>query len=331
MELVIQNMLTQENTFSELASWYLEVSAPQKLKDHTIFNYRLLLTDFVIPYLGDTKLSDISPVTVDNLLASLRENGSPKTGRVLKASTVNQIRMVLSAVFTIAVKKHIVNENPVVSSTPVRIDSTSRPFLDIRECRKIIELCDSLKNKQVGRAIKFLLLTGLRRGELVGLMWNDIDFRKREVKISRTVFRSAGKTYTGTPKSATSVRTVALGDKAIKILSEQKFCAEQLCAANRIEFSNLLPVFMNRKCGKMNGDYLNNTFRKMMKQSGLSGMHIHDLRHANASILINEGVPMKVVSEHLGHSSALVTEQFYIHLFPDSLRITAKVMDRVLK
>ena len=331
MEFVTQNTLSEDSTFLELAEWYLEVAAPQKLKDHTIFNYRLLIGSFVIPYLGEMKLSEITAVTVDNLLAVLRENGSPKTGKPMKASTVNQIRMVLSAVFTVAVRKHIVGENPVISSTPVRIDCTDRPFLDIQECRKIISLCDSLPNEQVGRAILFLLLTGLRRGELIGLIWDDIDFKKQELKVSRTVFRAEGKTYTGTPKSNSSVRTVALGDRAMQTLTQQKKYVEKRCAENQISFSSLLPVFINRQCGRMSGDYLNNCFREMMKQSGISGMHIHDLRHANASILINEGVPMKIVSEHLGHSSAQVTEQFYIHLFPDSLRITAKVMDKVLK
>ena len=90
------------------------------------------------------------------------------------------------------------------------------------------------------------------------------------------------------------------------------------------------PVFTNGKGGYMNAGYLNNSFRKYCTTIGLPAFHIHDLRHAAASLLINNGVPVKIVSELLGHQDTRVTEQIYTHIYSNTLNITAEMMNKLL-
>lgn len=322
--------ITAENTLSELVRWYYTVVAPQTLKEHTIYNNRNLLQIYVLPYIGEMRLCDISVIRLDNLFAALINEGALTEGRRLSSATIRQIRMALSAVFTTAVRKGILEKNPVTASTKIRTEPKERLFLDLDSCRQVIRMCDRLPNEQVGRAIKLLLFTGLRRGELVGLYWEDIDFEKAELTVRRTLYRIGKENVLDSPKTPSSHRVIPLNSMSLLILKEQKEEVERLREAAGKDWITTRSVFTGRKGGFLSGDYLNNCFREMMKSAGMPGLHIHDLRHANASILINEGVPMKIVSEHLGHTSSKVTEDFYTHLFAGSRRITASVMDEAL-
>ena len=166
----------------------------------------------------------------------------------------------------------------------------------------------------------------------------------RKSPVCPEITRYDRKTVIGTPKSRSSCRVIALCDQAINILLEQKRYQKELQNAiatkdSMTESSTFAGtddpldnvVFTGRTGDRMSGDYLNNCFRKMMADAGYPGMHIHDLRHANASLLINEGVPLKIVSRHLGHASTQVTEQVYIHLFEETQKQTASVIQQIFR
>ena len=319
-------VLSSVSSFKELCGWYFEVIAPMKLKKRTIVNNRRLLDIYVLPRIGELHICDISTYRIDGMLAGLLREGGLKGGRPLSPGTVNLIRASVGTVFSTAVKKGIVEKNPVAGSTPVRRPDTERAFLDTESCRFILSKLDNVHNPQAAHAIKLLLYTGLRRGELLGLTWEDVNLEKAEIYVRHTLWKEE----ITTPKTKSSVRIVSLSAEAVECLREQY---EHLCAQREFmgkQWTETGAVFTNRHGGYMNGEYLNNTFRKLLNESGFKGMHLHDLRHANASILINSGVPMKVVSEHLGHSSVKTTEDFYTHLFASSKKITATAMSKAL-
>lgn len=328
MNYTIVTGISDSCTFRELTDWYFDAIAPRGLKEHTIYNSRTLLQNYVLPYIGDTAIREISPVVIDNLLSYLMESGAIRPGRKLSESTIRQIRISASTVFRTAVQKEIIARNPVALSTKLRMEKTERNFLDERSCRKVLLLCNSLPNPQIANAIRLLLLTGMRRGELIGLCWSDIDFRKKELSIRRTVSQFGGCNVVTTPKTLSSQRTIRLCGTAISVLKDQKVIVDS--NGGKAGCKTAEYVFTNRDGSFLSGAYLNNCFRKMMANAGMPGFHIHDLRHANASVLINNGVPIKLVSKHLGHSSAAVTEEFYTHLFEDSLKETANMIEKRL-
>lgn len=325
------NSITKSSTLSELCDFNFRVIAPMTLKEHTLYNNQRLICNYVLPLAGDIPIAQITPYHLDEIFSALLQGGSPVTRRRLSPSTVRQTRMALSSVLNDAVKKGILEVNPIQKCTAIKSENTRKDFLDEGQCRTVIRLTAYLPNPQVRRAIQMLLMTGLRRGELIGLFWQDIDFDRKELLVRRTVSRFDRKTIVSTPKTRSSERRIPLSDGVLALLLEQKKYVAFLKNSEGSGWNDTAAVFTGIHGGFMSGDYLNNCFRNMMKDAGMPGMHLHDLRHANASILINEGVPMKVVSEHLGHSSVNVTEKFYTHMFAESQKITAEVIENVLK
>lgn len=326
LEFRVYEDLDSASSFQYLCDWYFGVIAPMKLKKRTIENNRKLIEGYVLPRIGGMRICDITTCRIDVMLSELLREGGLKCGGPLSPGSVNLIRACIGTVFSVAVKKGIIEQNPVTGSTPARKSETEKGFLDTESCRIIISRLGSIHNSQVARAVELLLYTGLRRGELLGLSWEDIDLEKAEIHVRHTLWKEE----LTTPKTRSSVRMIPLSEEAVSCISEQyKYISSQKELMGE-QWTETGAVFINRHGGHMNGEYLNNMFRQFLKDNGFNGMHIHDLRHANASILINNGVPMKVVSEHLGHSSVKTTEDYYTHLFASSKRITAEAMSRAL-
>ncbi|MDO4489183.1 MAG: tyrosine-type recombinase/integrase [Eubacteriales bacterium] len=338
-ELRFNNSMDSSKTFSEFADWYYRVVAPLTLKEHTIINNSNLIKNYVLQHIGGIRLRNLSPIDIDNMTSYLIKEGAKCKKGGLKISTVKQIRMAVSAILSTAVRKGIINLNPVFAATPIkkqrdltRYEGCPEYYLDESACKKVLGLCDGLKNQQIARAIKLLLFTGLRRGELMGLHWEDVDFERGELNIRYTKYRINGKVMVTTPKTTSSVRRVPIGQTEVEILKEQLKYVNKTRRNHKCgkKWEKTGAVFINRNGGYMNGEFLNNSFRTKIRNAGMPGLHLHDLRHANASILINNGVPMKVVADHLGHSSIRTTEAYYIHLFENSRRVTADVIASVL-
>jgi len=317
-------------TFSVLCDWYFERIAPLKVKERTRLNNRDLLNNYAIPKLGKAKLRDITPYVVDGLIHDLLTHGKLRTRAPLSPGTVKVVRAALSTVFATAVKKGILMKNPVEGSTPPKEEHKERTFLTDESSRLMLEKLDTIHNEQIRRAIRMLLYTGLRRGELLALHWEDVDFKNGTVTVRYTLFNQKGRTMLTSPKTRSSCRIIPVPTEIQEDLMEQFVCVEKLKKRAGSNWAGAGTVFVNHFGSYMNGEYLNNSFKKFLAENGFPRMHIHDLRHANASILINRGVPMKIVSEHLGHTSEKTTEEFYTHVFNHSKQVTADVIERAL-
>ena len=322
--------MDDSNRLKELCSWYFETIAPLKVKERTRLNNRTLLDNYVLPVLGDVRLRDITPYMIDRLVHDLLRSGGLKAHRPLSPGTVKVIRAALSTVFSVAVKKGILRKNPVEGSTPPREEPKERTFLTDESSRELLEKLDTVKNEQIRHAIRLLLYTGLRRGELLALHWEDVNLQNGTLTVRYTLFCQKGITMLTSPKSRASCRIIPIPETVCRDLQEQRSYVERLKEAAGNRWSETGTVFVNHLGGYMNGEFLNNSFKKFLTENGFPKMHIHDLRHANASILINRGVPMKIVSEHLGHMSEKTTEEFYTHVFRRSRQVTADVIGQAL-
>lgn len=325
-----QAVLNDSSTFQELSDWYFTTEAPMKLKERTINNQQGLIRNYVLESLGHTKIRDIRPLDIDTLLHGLLQHGGKK-GTGLSVGTVVLVRNTLSGIFSTAVQKGVTDDNPVLRSVCPRAEEKKRVFLDASGCRLLMEKLPEMENQQAARAVRLLLITGMRRGELLALHWEDVDLRKRTITVRYTLFNNKGIPELTTPKTKSSIRTIPLPKAAIAELKEQKAYIRELRKKHRKGWQKTGACFVNLHGGYLNGEFLNNTFRKFLRENGFPPLHLHDLRHANASLLINNGVPMKTVSEHLGHRSMKTTEAFYTHLFSDEKKITAEVITAALK
>ena len=317
-------------SLNTLCDWYFETIAARKLKDRTRLNNRALLSNYVLPVLGDVRLRDITPYMIDGLVQDLLQSGGLKAHRPLSPGTVRVIRAALSTVLSVAVNKGILRKNPVEGSTPPALVRKERIFLTDESSRELLEKLGAVKNEQIRRAIRLLLYTGLRRGELLALHWEDVDLQNGTLTVRYTLFCRKGIQMLTSPKSRASCRIIPIPEIICRDLQEQRTCIKRLKETAGSHWVETGTVFVNHLGGYMNGEFLNNSFKKFLAENGFPKMHIHDLRHANASILINRGVPMKIVSEHLGHMSEKTTEEFYTHVFRRSRQVTADVIEQAL-
>jgi integrase len=201
--------------------------------------------------------------------------------------------------------------------------------LDEDDARRLLELLQDEPIKYRA-AISFDLLSGLRRGELLGLRWSDVDFTNETVTIVQTSSYAKGQgIYTDTPKNKTSARPLKLSRSAFLILQEVQEWQEQQQALCGDRWKNEDGrVFTNDEGSPMHPDSLSKWFHEFTKRSGFPGVHVHSLRHTYASLMIADGTPLVVVSRRLGHAQVSTTANIYAHVIASADEKAAQVAEK---
>ncbi|MFI3228428.1 MAG: site-specific integrase [Clostridia bacterium] len=163
------------------------------------------------------------------------------------------------------------------------------------------------------------IVTGLRRGELLGLKWSDIDFKDKILRIRRQILRVDGKIVEAPLKTKNSYRNVPIGADAVKILRKKQ------------KNSNSEYVFSSENGGPISPDSVLNMLHRVLERAGLEPMRFHDLRHTFATIALQNGVDIKTVSGMLGHFSAGFTLDTYTHVTTEAQISAANTMGEVME
>lgn len=248
----------------------------------------------------------------------------------LDVGTIKRVRTAMSPIFSTAVKKELLLKNPVTNATTPGAEPKEKAFLNADQCRELLGFADETSNPQVARAIKVLLYTGMRVGELTALHWEEVDLDVATLIIKYNLYRLDGEYRLTTPKTKSSARMISLPPQVIELLKEQKAWQENRKAEVGSRWIDRGAVFTGQYGEYMNKSYINLQFKKLLADHDFPDVHIHDLRHANASLLINMGVPVKVISEHLGHCDTRTTENIYAHIFSETLAQTSDAISKAL-
>ena len=240
-------------------------------------------------------------------------------GGSLDVGTIKRIRTALSPIFSTAVKKELLLKNPVTNATTPAGEEKERLYLDAEQCKELMTFLDKFSNPQLPRVIKTLMYTGMRVGELTALHWNEVDLDKAMITVKYNLYRLDGEYQLSTPKTKSSARVIALPPQLVEILREQKAWQDERRKATGTRWIERGAVFTGSYGEYMAKSYINLQFKQLLAKHKFPDIHIHDLRHANASLLINMGVPVKVISEHLGHRDTRTTETIYAHVFAETM------------
>lgn len=240
-------------------------------------------------------------------------------GGGLDVGTIKRVRTALSPIFSTAVKKELLLKNPVTNATTPAGEEKERLYLDAEQCKELMTFLDEFSNPQMPRVIKTLIYTGMRVGELTALHWEEVDLDKAMITVKYNLYRLDGKYQLSTPKTKSSARVIALPPQLVEILREQKSWQDECRKAVGNRWIERGAVFTGSYGEYMNKNYINLQFKQLLAKHNFPDIHIHDLRHANASLLINMGVPVKVISEHLGHRDTRTTETIYAHVFAETM------------
>ena len=202
-----------------------------------------------------------------------------------------------------------------------------KPVLDEKQTQRFLKLIEEKKcDPDIKRIIKVLLYTGMRSGECLALSWENIDFDNMTISIEHNLADVGGKHWLTTPKTESSIRTIGMSETLAQIFREQKLYQDQLIKALGKTFAHPEMVFTSAYGNFRDRSALRMSFKRFLKGTEFEFLTLHQLRHCNATLLLNSGVDLKVVSEHLGHCDIGVTANIYA----DVLKSTkAKVADLI--
>lgn len=289
--------------------------AKTNLEIKTYTRYIDMLKSNILPEFGEMRLSDIKPINLLNFYKKLSVDGSRKDGKAggYSPKTVQHIHRLISAIYNKAAEWQIIGINPAEHIKPPKVVKKEIEFYSIDEVKILLK---ALQGEPIRSTTMTLLAiyTGMRRSELLGLKWENIDFDNRIIEInSAAVYASGMGRVEKTTKTVRSNRIIYMSETVVKIMSKykeyQNYTKELL--ANKWEGSEY--VFTNDFGTALHPDSISQWFSRFIKRKELKHITFHGLRHTSATLLLSSGVDIETVSRILGHSSSVVTSQVYLH------------------
>lgn len=293
----------------EFLEEWLETAARPRVKDQTYENYERLIRCHLVPRLGGSRLAELDARTIQGVWAAmLRDGFSP--------ATINSVRSLLRNALREAVTWRMLQSNPAAGTSKLRETRRHETPWTAEQARTFL---DSLRGDRL-EALFFLALSlGLRKGELIGLRWSDLDLDGATITVARTAGWIDGAMRFSEPKTRRSQRTLRLPARAVELLREH---------AKREPRGEL--VFVTASVGAIHPTNLWEQFLYRSDRAGLPRIRFHDLRHICATLLLGQGIDLKVVSEILGHASVATTADRYAHVLPSLRDEAARRMDQLL-
>jgi integrase len=284
-----------------------------ELKPSTEASYRAKIELYLKPALGAERLQALSPGRLSAVFKKLGESGG-KAGRALSPRSVEYTRAILRKALADAVVERVIEVNPVTGSKAPRRDGKPKHVTWTADQQAKFLAADA------GRWHPFwalALASGMRRGELCGLRWTDVDFAAGVVSVDRSTTQVGNERVTTTPKNHER-RKVSIDETTLAILREWR----KAQAAERLEWGpayvDVEGVVFTREDGSpVMPDYLTKEFVRSQVGMGLPRLTLHGTRHSHATTLLREGVPVHIVSKRLGHKDASVTLNVYADAIPE--------------
>ena len=267
-------------------------------------------------------LNDLSTLHLQQFYKKLLAEGrverieSQKQPRGLSAKTVRNIHQIISSALKLAVEQRLIAHNPADGCALPKVERKEMQTLPIEQLTSFLR---EAKDSGVFALYYIDLTTGLRRGELLGLKWSDIDLEKGDLRVQRQIGRINGKIIEMPLKTKNAYRTLPLSADAIDVLKMQK------CKVGNSEW-----VFPSPTGGPMSPDSVLHMLQRVLKRAGLPRIRFHDLRHTFATMALQNGVDVKTVSSMLGHYSAGFTLDTYAHVTTDAQLKAAQTMGNIL-
>lgn len=293
-------------TLSEFMEVWLS-KHKNNISNNTYDFYKILMDKHIIPHLGHIKLSKLHSVDIQDMLDGLRDSTN------LSNTTIRRIHTTLYTALEFANRHEIIPKNP---SSNVRLPKQQKYIPVVLEEPELITLLRCLNNTTVFVPCMISIYSGLRRGEVCGLKWDNILLDKKLMLVKEQLQRVKGEGVKSINKTKTedSIRKISISDELFKILidckEKQEFNKSQL--GKYYKKGNYVCTFDDGT--PLAPDYVTKKFKKIVEKAGFVGFRYHDLRHSFATLLISKGVDIKIISELLGHSSIRVTSDIYAHV-----------------
>lgn len=278
------------------------------VRPNTVRNYSERYKQNIAPVIGKMLLADVKPIHCQMIMNQMADEG-------YRTSTINQTRVTLFNMLNYAYQNDVIMKNPCNAMVKSNIGkpSNKKEALTLERQKRFV---NGISGNTYELQYKFLLQTGLRTGEMIGLKWSDVDFKKCTITVNRSMeYRHSTKEWRiGEPKSQSGYRTIPLTDDAVAILKKQK--QKNACfKLIPIEWSEF--VFLCKKGTPVKNSTYDTMLFKLCDKIGIPRFSMHVLRHTFATRCIEGGMKPKTLQTILGHSNIGITMNLYVHTTED--------------
>ena len=312
---------TGKYTVGQWMDEWFEAYAKVKVRPSSHQTYKGYIENHIKPNIGDIPIEKLTSLQLQKFYRLLLTEGriprieSEKQPRGLSAKTVRNINQVISSAMDMAVRHKLILSNPTEGCELPKVEHRKMKTLPAEQLGAFLR---EAKESSVYELYYLDLATGLRRGELLGLKWEDVDLQNGVIHVRRQVARVDGEVKELPLKTKNSYRNISISQDAVAMLTEME-------AHRSSDY-----VFPSSTGGPISPDSVNNMLHRVLKRAGLPSIRFHDLRHTFATLALQNGVDIKTVSGMLGHFSAGFTLDTYAHVTTSAQKEAARTMGNVL-
>lgn len=311
--------------FSEFTEIWKRDYGSKELAPTTYKRYCRILETRILPYFEHFYINKIRPTDImkfydllekDTQLVRKKGNNGSKTKKPLSGKTILEHHRLLRAMLHKAVYWQLIVANPAERVQAPKAKKPKRRSYDDEQTKILLENLEllSIEDTKYKVAIILTIFTGVRLGELMGLEWQDVDFKNGIISINRSSqYLSDMGVFTKTPKTESSIREIAIPEFIISLLEEYKLWYEEQKSIYGELWTNSDRLFVQADGKPMHPSSISKWFVRYVSTIGLPVINFHGLRHTNASLLVAQNVDIAVVSARLGHAQISTTLDFYVH------------------
>jgi len=311
--------------FSEFTEIWKRDYGSKELAPSTYKRYCRMLETRLLPYFGHFYINKIRPTDImkfydllekDTQLVRKSGNNGAKTKKPLSGKTILEHHRLLRAMLHKAVYWQLIVANPAERVQAPKARKPKRRSYDDEQTKILLENLEKLSIEETKYKVAIILtvFTGVRLSELMGLEWQDIDFKNGIISINRSSqYLSDMGVFTKTPKTESSIREIAIPEFIISLLEEYKLWYEEQKSIYGELWTNSDRLFVQADGNPMHPSSISKWFVRYVSTIGLPVINFHGLRHTNASLLVAQNVDIAVISARLGHAQISTTLDFYVH------------------
>lgn len=287
-----------------LDQWMREIMIPNRAET-TVYGYQKIIENHLEPILGDIPLQDLAPRDIQHYYARMRTNEN------LSANTIRHHHDLLSCAMRMAVKQDLILRNPVERVEPPRAVYTETRYYGPEELKR---LCAAVDNTWLETVVKLAGYLGLRREEICGLRWSNVNFSKRTIHICEARTAAGGSVVQKETKNRSSTRTLYMTDEIRDALRREQRRQQKARRELGDRYENSGFVSVNRWGQAHSPNLVSLAFTRVIEREGLPKITLHGLRHTFATLASAQGAPLFDIGKAMGHSTPATTGRIYTHL-----------------
>lgn len=290
--------------------------ARNDLRHSTYDSYRRNVELHVLPRIGRSSLQKLRPIDLTRFYAELLSNGRRDGNGGLSAKTVHNIHQMLRKALEDAVQLNYVVRNAAAAAKVPKPTTSRRREMQYWTADELRRFLDANTDSPHWTAWYVAANTGMRRGEVLGLRWRDVDLDRARLAVRHTIISVAYELRVSDAKTDRSERVIDLDPRTVDILRTHRTNQRQARRLVGHGYHDRDLVFAKPDGQPLHPDVFGDAFERRVTRTDVPRIRFHDLRHTHATLLLQAGVPAKVVSERLGHATVAFTMQVYAHVIP---------------